>query len=171
MSPSEVTLVWGDREIKAYCTDVTISYDTAGRMDDLSSLTSYQYIDQGAIEITGRITTIRDLSEVVDALKISDGSITSNKIKKDKEVSNMANPYADECEKACYYDLPSKVKQLGKDDDTKLLESYGVTNKEGILTGNGLELVANVLFEDVELRSKVVEKLKALKEQEKESRK
>lgn len=83
----------------------------------------------------------------------------------------MANPYADECEKACYYDLPSKVKQLGKDDDTKLLESYGVTNKEGILTGNGLELVANVLFEDVELRSKVVEKLKALKEQEKESRK
>lgn len=56
--------------------------------------------------------------------------------------------------------LVSKVKQLAKNKDTRLLEEYGVINGGGALTGEGQELLIEHLFEVN--RADIVEKIKAL---------
>jgi hypothetical protein len=65
--------------------------------------------------------------------------------------------------------VSSKIKELSKDSDSKLLAKYGVTNDCGELTSEGKQVLWDMLFS--EYKTAMVEKLKELEAAEKKAAK
>lgn len=125
--------------IEMEVTDFTIAYDKLQDADwKLSPFTLYQPYG----EVTGTIN-LRHLPPDLAHPKCK-STITPFTGKESNDMTNTSQ----------------KIKELSLDEDTRLLRKHNVINTEGDITGNGVDVLIDLLLE--ENRDKVVAKLKAL---------